>query len=67
MKMQELRELSDSDLLDKLAEEQTGLSKLRFNHSVSSLESPMQIRNRRRNVARILTEINLRHQNKNNA
>jgi large subunit ribosomal protein L29 len=33
------------------------LSDLKLNHAVSPLENPMQIKNVRRTVARILTEI----------
>lgn len=57
MKSSEIRELSDSDLQDKLVVEREALAKLNFTHSVSSLENPMELRNRRRNVARILTEM----------
>ena len=60
MKSSEIRELSDSDLLDKLATEREALANLNFTHSVSSLENPMDLRNRRKNIARILTEMTSR-------
>lgn len=61
MKSSELRDLSISDLQDKLTDERAGLSKLQFTHSVSSLENPMDMRNKRRNIARIMTEISSRN------
>ncbi len=61
MKSSELRDLSISDLQEKLTDERAGLSKLQFTHSVSSLENPMDMRNKRRNIARIMTEISSRN------
>jgi large subunit ribosomal protein L29 len=61
MKSRELRDLSDSDLLDKLSDERAGLAKLQFTHTVSSLENPMEMRNKRRNIARIMGEMNARN------
>lgn len=61
MKSSEIRELSDSDLQDKLAVEREALAKGSFTHSISSLENPMELRERRKNIARILTEISVRN------
>ena len=60
MKSAEIRELSDQDLQDKLAVEQKALSQLKFTHSVSSLENPMELREKRKNIARILSEMKAR-------
>ena len=57
MKSSETKLLSVEDLKDKLVESMKQLSDLKLNHAVSPLENPMQIKNLRRTVARILTEI----------
>jgi|TARA_B110000240_G_C13140104_1_gene300609 large subunit ribosomal protein L29 len=57
MKSSETKLLSVEDLKDKLVESMKQLSDLKLNHAVSPLENPMQIKNVRRTVARILTEI----------
>ena len=60
MKSSEIRELSDSDLQEKLAAERESLAKINFTHSISSLENPMELRQRRKNIARLLTEAGAR-------
>mgnify|MGYP000617665895 FL=1 len=57
MKSSEIKLLSVEDLQDKLVESKKQLSDLKLNHAVSPLENPMQIKNVRRTVARILTAI----------
>jgi large subunit ribosomal protein L29 len=56
----ELKDLTEQELQDKLQEERGTLTKLRFNHTVSPIESPMQLRAKRKDVARILTELRKR-------
>ncbi|PID88710.1 MAG: 50S ribosomal protein L29 [Bacteroidetes bacterium] len=60
MKNSELRELSTTDLQDRLLQEKETLSNLKFDHAVSPLENPMLIQAARKNVARIKTELNAR-------
>jgi large subunit ribosomal protein L29 len=55
-----LRELGDADLKALLQEEQTRVKQHAFNHVITPLENPMQIRASRREVARIMTELNKR-------
>ncbi|MEZ4738980.1 MAG: 50S ribosomal protein L29 [Flavobacteriales bacterium] len=56
----ELKDLTVAELMDKLQEERSGLTKLRFAHAVSPVESPVQLRTKRKDVARILTELRKR-------
>jgi len=63
MKTSELKDLSEKDLQEKLTELKESLAQIKFQHSVSGLESPLQIRYSRRDVARILTELNSRKEN----
>ena len=60
MKNSELKELSVAELQERLDAEKTQLTKLRINHAVSPLENPNVVRETRRNVARINTEIRRR-------
>jgi|TARA_B110000046_G_scaffold9131_1_gene9209 large subunit ribosomal protein L29 len=57
MKSSEIKLLSVEDLQDKLVESKKQLSDLKLNHAVSPLENPIQIKNVRRTVSRILTQI----------
>lgn len=56
----ELKDLTKQELQDKLGDERSLLTKLRFNHTVSPVENPMQLRSKRKDVARILTELRKR-------
>jgi large subunit ribosomal protein L29 len=62
-KGQELNDLTVQELQDKLQEERGTLTKLRFSHTVSPIESPVQLRQKRKDVARILTELRKRELN----
>lgn len=55
MKIRELRELSADELRGKETELQDQLFKLRFQKSLGQLESPMKIKNIKRDIARIKT------------
>nr|NQU89594.1 50S ribosomal protein L29 [Bacteroidota bacterium] len=60
MKQSVIIELSNEDLLERLEEEQKQLTKLKLNHAVSPLENPNKIKDYRRTVARLKTEIHKR-------
>lgn len=64
MKINEIRQLSIADLVEKLKEERAILQKLNFSHAVSPVENPMKIKASRRLIARYLTELNVRNQQK---
>lgn len=55
MKMRELQELSADELQAKEKELVDQLFKLRFQKSLGQLESPMKIKNVKRDIARIKT------------
>ncbi len=61
MKMEEIKQMSDTDLLELLSEARQELSKMRFNHTIAGLENPNVLKEKRRNVARLLTEQNGRN------
>lgn len=60
MKKSDLKGLSTTDLKAKASEEKALLTKLKLNHAVSPLENPLKIRAHRRNVAKMVTELNSR-------
>ncbi len=57
MKQKEIDQLSIEDMNDKLEEFRKKLKDLKMTHSVSPLENPIQIRNIRRTISRLLTAI----------
>lgn len=60
MKTSEIVELTLDELKDKLMVETEGYDKLRMSHTVSSLENPMVLRQKRRTLARLKTELKKR-------
>ncbi len=67
MKTSEIKELSNTELQDKLVISRENLQKLKLNHAVSPLENPQQIKFARKTVARLLTEINKRNRENSKA
>ena len=57
MKQKEVKELSIDELNEKLLSFQKELSDLKMTHSISPIENPMQIKNLRKTIARINTEL----------
>ncbi|WP_041605714.1 50S ribosomal protein L29 [Halothermothrix orenii] len=55
MRADELRELTDAELQQKLREFKEELFNLRFQHATAQLENPMRIREVKRTIARIKT------------
>jgi large subunit ribosomal protein L29 len=60
MKQKEVKELSVDELSEKLISFQKELSDLKMTHAISPIENPMQIKNLRRTIARINTELTAR-------
>ena len=60
IEMNEIKQMSDKDLSERLVVEREALSKLRFNHSIAGLESPNILKFKKRDIARLLIEQNLR-------
>jgi len=56
----ELQGYSDVDLANELKETQTNFQKLKFDHSVRGLDNPLRLKEIRRDIARINTEIRKR-------
>ena len=55
-----LKDLNEQDLKARIQEDGLRLKKLEFAHAISPLESPINIRNLRKDVARLKTELRKR-------
>ena len=60
MKTRELRELTTAELTERIAAERESLTRMTLNHSISPLDNPSLIRESRRTIARIETELRQR-------
>jgi large subunit ribosomal protein L29 len=63
MKSKELKEISTAELQERLETESMQLVKLKINHAVSPLENTNILKEARKNVARLNTEIKYRQLN----
>ena len=64
MKINEVRELSTQDLVERLEGAMANLQQLKMNHAITPLENPMQIMMVRKDIARMKTELRQRELNK---
>ena len=60
MKQSVVKEMTDEELRERLENETEALSKLRMNHTITPLENPMVLGEKRRAIARLKTEIKKR-------
>jgi large subunit ribosomal protein L29 len=60
MNINEIKQLADKDLREKLEQTEEALNNMKLNHQVTPLENPMQIKAVRRDVARLKTELRQR-------
>ena len=61
MKSTEILELSDKELQERYENEKEYFTKLKLNHAISPLDNPNKIVVARRNLAKMLTELNRRN------
>ena len=60
MKSAEIRGLSTKELRERVDAEVASLQQMKINHSISPLDSPVKIRQLRKTVARLKTELHQR-------
>jgi large subunit ribosomal protein L29 len=60
MKNSEIKELTTQEIVEKLDAERKALTRFRLNHAISPLENPLQIKETRRNIAKLMTELRQR-------
>lgn len=63
MKNSEVKEMSLKDLKERIESEKETLVRMKMNHVVSPLDNPIKLRESKRNVARLLTELRNRELN----
>ena len=59
-KFLEFQEFSDADLAGELEQMETQYRKMHFEHAVKGLDNPLTIREMRRDIARLKTEVRRR-------
>ena len=65
MKIAEIRELSTKELLERVDAEVAAYDQKKINHSISPMDNPSQIKQQRRLIARMKTELRQRELNNN--
>lgn len=60
MKQSEIKELTTEEVVERIEVETSTVQKLKMMHVVSPLENPLTIRDARRNVARLKSELSRR-------
>ncbi|MDR1757255.1 MAG: 50S ribosomal protein L29 [Culturomica sp.] len=60
MKNSEVIEMTTDDLKERVVAEKAALNRMKMNHTVTPLENTMQIREKRKDIARMLTELRKR-------
>lgn len=60
MKAKEIADLTTAEVEEKIEIELENFNKLRLNHAVASLENPVQLRLKRKVIARLHTELGKR-------
>ena len=60
MKTSEIKELSTSDLIERIDTEKTMLVRMKLNHAITPLDNPQKIKQTKITIARLLTELRTR-------
>lgn len=63
MKVAEIKEMSTSDLIERVGTECVNLQKMKMNHSISPLDNPSEIKKLRKTIARMKTILRERELN----
>ena len=63
MKIAEIRELSTPELNERVEADVTRYAQMKLNHAISPLENPSQIKDLRRSIARMKSELRSRELN----
>jgi large subunit ribosomal protein L29 len=66
MKNAEVKGLNTKELKEKIDAETASLNQMKINHSISPLDNPAKIKQLRRTIARLKTELHQREQQINN-
>lgn len=59
-KFLELQDFSQEDLVNELQQREAEYQTMQFDHAIKGLENPLQLREKRRDIARLKTELRRR-------
>ena len=65
MKVSEIKEMTNKEIVERLQVEKENLVRLKLNHAVSPLDNPMKIKESKQTVARLKTILRERELNEN--
>jgi len=60
MKNSEIKELTTKEIVERIDAEKDKLTRMKMNHAVSPLDNPITLKDVRRNIARLMTEVRKR-------
>ena len=60
MKAKEIKELTTAEIAERLDAEKAKLNNMKLNHTISPLDNPLHIREARKTIARLATELRQR-------
>ena len=60
MKISEIRELSTQEIQERIENESIALVRMKLNHAISPLDNPNKIKELRKTIARLKTELHAR-------
>jgi len=60
MKFEDIKSLPNKELVERYREERKSLQKMKFQNAVSQIDHPHKLKETRKNIARMLTELNSR-------
>jgi large subunit ribosomal protein L29 len=60
MKNSEIRELTLKELRERIEGEKETMVRMKLNHAVSPLDNPIKLRDAKKNIARLMTELRKR-------
>ena len=61
MKTREIKELNNKEIQERMDAEKEHLVRLKLNHAISPLDNPLHIKEVRRTIARLATELRQRN------
>jgi large subunit ribosomal protein L29 len=63
MKAKEVKELTTAEIKERMDAQKAELAQMKLQHSISPLDNPLQIREVRKTIARLATELRQRELN----
>jgi large subunit ribosomal protein L29 len=63
MKISEIKELSNADLLERIDTEKTMMVRMKLNHAITPLDNPQKLKQLKITIARLMTELRSRELN----